>query len=168
MRETIGQRIAEKRRKMEWTQEQLARQIAVSRVAISHIESDLSVPSERTVTLLAGSFKCSPRELVAGTTYPQAKADRLPSKANWYTELDLQMALFERDLDWLKRLLESDDMARHAEEIRRHWLSQFANFGRDAGSASERERITSARRALLAACDPNIRSRYSQVSPAQR
>jgi transcriptional regulator with XRE-family HTH domain len=168
MRETIGQRIAKNRRRLGWTQEQLARQVAISRVAISHIESDLSLPSERTVTLLAGSFKCSPRELVAGTTYPQAKAERLPFKVNWYTELDLQMALFERDLNWLKLLLESDDFTRHAEEVRHHWLSEFANYSRDANSAGERERITTARRALLAACDTKIRSRYSQVSPVQR
>ena len=168
MRETIGQRIAENRRRLGWTQERLARQIAISRVAISHIETDLSVPGERTITLLAGSFKCSPHELVAGTTYPRAKAERLPSTAYWYTELDLQIALLERDLSWLERLAESDDFARQADKVRLYWLSQLGKFGRDESLAAERERISSARRALLAACDTKSRSQYSRVSPARQ
>ena len=168
MRETIGQRIAEHRRRLGWTQEQLAEQIAISRVAVSHIETDLSAPGERTVTLLAGSFKCSPHELVAGTTYPQAKAERLPINTNWYNELDLQMALLGRDLDWLEQLVEVGDSVRWAEEVRRHWLPKLGKLGRDFASTGERERISAARRDLLAACEENARSRYSQVSPAQQ
>jgi len=43
-----------------------------------------------------------PHELVAGTTYPAAKADRLPLVAARHTEVELQLALFERDLRWLE------------------------------------------------------------------
>jgi transcriptional regulator with XRE-family HTH domain len=168
MRETIGQRIAMRRRQLGWTQEQLAEQIAISRVAVSHIETDLNVPGERTITLLAGTFKCTPQELVSGTTYPQAKAERLPATAYWYTELDLQMALLDRDLGWLERLQNSDDSSRWANEIRHDWLPQLSTLRRGAASATERERISTAQRALLAACDANSTTRYSQVSHAQQ
>jgi transcriptional regulator with XRE-family HTH domain len=168
MRETIGQRIAEHRRRLGLTQEQLAEQIAISRVAVSHIETNLSVPGERTVTLLAGSFKCTPHELVAGTTYPQAKADRLPTSTNWYTELDLQLALLDRDLDWLGRLANSDSFSRQSDEFKHYWLPMLSKFHRSATSAGERERIFNARRALLLVCDARSRSQYSQAAPAQR
>jgi transcriptional regulator with XRE-family HTH domain len=168
MRETIGQRIAARRRQLGWTQEQLAEQIAISRVAVSHIETDLSVPGERTITLLAGTFKCTPYDLVAGTTYPQAKAERLPATAYWYTELDLQMALLDRDVGWLEQLQNSDDFSRWANEIRHYWLPQLSMLRRGAASAAERERISTARRALLTACDANSKTRYSRVSPARQ
>jgi len=102
--EPIGRRIARLRQQLGWTQQALAARLAISRVAVSHIEMDLSLPSERTITLLAGIFKLSPRELVAGTTYPPAKADRLPSVASSYTPAELQVALLEHDLDWLEKV----------------------------------------------------------------
>jgi len=43
-----------------WTQQDLADRLAVSRVAVSHIEAGLRDPGERTVTLLAGLFKVEP------------------------------------------------------------------------------------------------------------
>jgi hypothetical protein len=73
-------------------------------VAVSHLEAGMSDPGERTVTLLAGVFKVEPHELVAGTTYPPAKADRLPLVTARYTEVELQLALLERDLAWLERV----------------------------------------------------------------
>ena len=93
MEETIGKRVARLRQAHNFTQEQLAERIAISRVAVSHIEMDISLPGERTVTLLAGLFKISPITLVAETTYPQAKADRLPTFTCSYTTLELQLAL---------------------------------------------------------------------------
>ena len=65
--ETIGQRIAQLRQANGWTQQALAERIAISRVAISHIEMDLTTPGERTIALLAGVFKLSPQALVADT-----------------------------------------------------------------------------------------------------
>lgn len=102
--ESIGRRIARLRQQLGWTQQALATRLAISRVAVSHIEMDLSLPSERTITLLAGIFKLTPQELVAGTTYPQAKADRLPPVASSYTPAELQVALLENDLAWLEKL----------------------------------------------------------------
>lgn len=72
------------------TQSELADRIAISRVALSHIEADMSWPGERTVVLLAGIFKVEPPDLVSGTTYPLAKAERLPPIACRYTEDELQ------------------------------------------------------------------------------
>ncbi len=78
MVETIGKRIVKLRQKDGLTQQSLADRLAISRVAISHIEMDLVIPSERSITLLAGIFKLTPATLVEGTTYPRAKAERLP------------------------------------------------------------------------------------------
>ena len=77
-RNVLGRRIADHRAKLGWTQPDLAERLGVSRVAVSHLEAGMSYPGERTVALLAGLFKLEPHELVAGTTYPTAKADRLP------------------------------------------------------------------------------------------
>jgi transcriptional regulator with XRE-family HTH domain len=99
MTENLGRRIADLRSKLGWTQQELAERIGVSRVALSHVEAGMSDPGERTVTLLAGVFKIDPYELVAGTNYPPAKADRLPLVTARYTEVELQLVLLERDLE---------------------------------------------------------------------
>jgi transcriptional regulator with XRE-family HTH domain len=102
-RERLGRRIADRRAKVGWTQQELAERIAISRVAVSHIEAGLSHPGERTVALLAGVFKVEPIELVAGTDYPTAKAERLPATVTRYTELEFQLARCEADLAWIDR-----------------------------------------------------------------
>ena len=102
--ETLGQRIARLRARRSWTQEELAERLAASRVAVSHFEMGLALPSERTIVLLAGLFKLEPHELIAGTSYPAAKAERLPPVACRYTEVELQLALLRRDLEWATRL----------------------------------------------------------------
>src|SRR5882672_3185841 len=102
--ETLGKRIARLRAARGWTQEGLAERLAASRVAVSHFEMGLALPSERTVVLLAGLFCQEPHELVAGTSYPAAKAERLPPVACRYTELELQLALLRRDMEWVARV----------------------------------------------------------------
>ena len=102
--ETLGQRIARLRARRGWTQERLAVQLAASRVAVSHFEMGLALPSERTIVLLAGLFKLEPHELIAETSYPTAKAERLPPNACRYTEVEFQLALLERDMEWATRL----------------------------------------------------------------
>ena len=77
--ERLGVRVAKERAALGWTQAEIAERVGISRVALSHIESSISIPGERTVTLLAGLFGCEPHELVAGTDYPQAKAERCRS-----------------------------------------------------------------------------------------
>lgn len=101
--ESLGKRIAKLRAGLGWTQQDLADRVAVSRVALSHIESDISVPGERTVALLAGVFELEPHELVVDTTYPVAKADRLPLVVTRHTEVELQVSLLDRDLELAER-----------------------------------------------------------------
>ena len=103
----LGRRIARLRRELGWTQQELAERLAISRVAVSHLESGVSVPSERTITLLAGVFKLEPVDLVADTDYPIAKAERLPVTAARYTEVELQLRLYAATPDdpaWPQRL----------------------------------------------------------------
>lgn len=97
--EPLGHRIAKHRTELGWTQAELAERVGISRVALSHIESVISTPGERTVALLAGVFKTEPHELVADTDYPQAKAERLPVVAARYTEVEHQLALLDAQLD---------------------------------------------------------------------
>jgi transcriptional regulator with XRE-family HTH domain len=96
--ENLGRRIARLRADRGWTQQELASRLAVSRVAVSHLEAGVTIPGERTVTLLAGLFKLEPHELVAGTNYPPGKTERLPVVACRYTEVELQLRLLEADL----------------------------------------------------------------------
>jgi transcriptional regulator with XRE-family HTH domain len=94
---SLGRRIAARRNGLGWTQQELAERLGASRAAVSHLEAGLTVPSERTVALLAGIFKCEAWELVAGTDYPSAKAERLPVVVCRYTEIELQLQLLAAD-----------------------------------------------------------------------
>jgi transcriptional regulator with XRE-family HTH domain len=98
MSEPLGHRIAKYRTELGWTQAELAERVGISRVALSHIESGISNPGERTVALLAGVYKVEPHELVAGTDYPPAKAERLPVVTARYTEVEHQLALLDARL----------------------------------------------------------------------
>ena len=98
--ESLGRRIAGHRAKLGWTQQELAGRLAISRVALSHLEAGMSDPGERTVALLASVFKVAPHDLVAGTSYPRARAERLPLVVATHTEVDLQLALLDQDLEW--------------------------------------------------------------------
>jgi hypothetical protein len=40
---------------------------------------------------------------VEGTTYPRAKAERLPEVANFYNQLELELSLLMNDAAWLER-----------------------------------------------------------------
>jgi transcriptional regulator with XRE-family HTH domain len=147
MQQTIGRRIAQLRQQNNWTQEQLAEKVAISRVAVSHMELDLTVPGERTITLLAGLFKCAPHELVAGTTYPQAKAERLPAHTCCYTELELQLALLTNDLawlDWLRQEAGARPTVQMATEIKQRWRSRLHAWRRHYAGQPEMAAIEAA------------------------
>ncbi len=122
-----------------WTQQDLADRLAVSRVAVSHLEAGMTTPGERTVTLLAGLFKLEPHELVADTSYPPAKAERLPVVACRYTEVELQLRLFERDLETGVGLGE--------------WAHRFVALEALAHDRRERDALADARVRLRAALD---------------
>lgn len=134
MTETLGARIGRLRAAHGFTQQDLAERIAVSRVAISHFEMDLAVPSERTVALLAGVFKLDPAALVTGTYYPPGKAERLPLVAARYTEIEKELCLLDRDLVWLARL----DQRRVTFDICHEWLDRLGAL--DAVTLDKHER----------------------------
>jgi transcriptional regulator with XRE-family HTH domain len=143
--ESLGARIARLRARRGWTQEHLAGRLALSRVAISHFEMGLALPSERTVVLLAGLLKLEPHELVAGTSYPAAKAERLPAVACRYTEAELQLALLRRDLTWAGR--RPDEAARA--ELAAEWRERIANLRAEAFDEGERALLDEARRMVM-------------------
>ena len=135
----VGRRIASHRVALGMTQADLAARIAISRVALSNLESGRSDPGERTVTLLAGIFGLEPAELVAGTSYPEAKVDRLPLVAARYTEVELQLALLDRDLRWL----ESAPRA-VAERVVSQWRLDLIELERSTFDDSQRRLVRAA------------------------
>jgi transcriptional regulator with XRE-family HTH domain len=137
-RQPIGQRLARLRSEHGWTQQALANRLAISRVAISQIEMDLVLPSERTITLLAGVYKLSPYELVEGTLYPQAKAERLPEVVCCYTPLEFELALMRKDLEWLAKVGEERKFSVLRAEIEQKWGNRLAQWGQEI--VDERER----------------------------
>jgi len=150
MPESVGQRIARYRGQNDWTQEQLAERIAISRVAISHIEMGLSIPSERTITLMASVFKSTPHELVHGTTYPLAKAERLPLSVAWFTHREQDIGLLERDLIWLQRLAEDQSVPRCTTDVVEDWLPKVNRWLNTCYDDEERQRLRHLRAKLIA------------------
>lgn len=142
--EPLGRRIADMRAKLGWTQQELADRVSISRVALSHVEAGMSDPGERTVALLAGVFKVEPHDLVAGTSYPRAKADRLPLVVPRHTEVELQLELLANDLAWLERT--GRDAA-----LLDAWQSRLLALLDTAYDAREREAIRDALKRVEAA-----------------
>ena len=138
--EPIGQRVAAYRNQMGWTQQELADRLGISRVAVSHIEADISLPGERTITLLAGLFKVPPHELVRGTTYPQAKIDRLPRMVCSHTPFEMDMALFENDLAWLERIRGLSLYDEVYSQVKEKWAQALAEWeGLDLDENQQKE-----------------------------
>lgn len=144
---SLGQRISVLRAERGWTQQQLADRLGISRVAVSHLETDLNTPSERTVAILAGLFRLEPHDLVAGTSYPMAKADRLPLVVARWTEVEHQLALLERDLEWLDA--GAGDRAT-AERVLARWEADLAKLAADVREPGEAALVADARRSLSA------------------
>jgi len=146
--EPIGKRIARLRNARGWTQQSLAYRLAASRVAISHIEMDLTVPSERTITLLAGLFKMTPYALVEGTTYPQARSERLPTLTCCYTALETGQACLENDLAWLDRLHGLPGWRGWATEVWNKWTAWLDDQALQASDEIEQQAVTRLREKL--------------------
>jgi len=135
----LGRRIAACRVELGLTQQALASRIAISRVALSNLESGRSVPGERTVTLLAGIFGMEPWDLVEGTNYPTAKVDRLPLVTARHTEVELQLALLQRDLTWLESA--PADMAR---DVVARWRRDLTELERVTLDTAQRTKVRAA------------------------
>ena len=102
--EPLGRRLAAHRARLALTQQELATRLALSRNAVSLMETGDSLPSERTIVLLAGLFGLEPHELVARTDYPDAKADRLPLVAARHTAVTARLLALEAELRWVREL----------------------------------------------------------------
>ena len=135
----LGRRIAACRVELGLTQQALAARIAISRVALSNLESGRSVPGERTVTLLAGIFGMEPWDLVEGTNYPEAKVDRLPLVTARHTEVELQLALLQRDLTWLESA--PTDMA---QQVVDRWRRELGMLERSTADPAQRAKVRAA------------------------
>jgi transcriptional regulator with XRE-family HTH domain len=159
MPEQLGARLARLRTAHGWTQQELAERIAVSRVAISHFEMDLQAPSERTIALLAGVFNCEPADLVAGTYYPPAKAERLPPVVARYTELEKELILLERDLDWLARVAHLPQAQSVTLETLHGWLDWLAQQLDRAPERRSRQQLTDAQSRVQRALQQNKEQR---------
>ena len=146
--ESLGQRIARLRYQGGWTQQSLAERLGISRVAVSHIEMDLSTPGERTIALLAGLFKLAPHQLVENTTYPAAKSERLPHVVCCYTELEMQLALLENDLCWLEKIAAPPNTESIKNSVRRTWQARLAGWENESIDQKELELLTAARQRL--------------------
>jgi transcriptional regulator with XRE-family HTH domain len=142
---SLGQRLAALRADRGWTQQQLAERLGISRVAVSHLETDLNTPGERTVALLAGLFRTEPHDLVAGTSYPLAKSDRLPLVVARWTEVEHQLALLSNDLAWLDRTAADH---RLIDEILGPWEQRLAKLADQVLDLAEAATVAAARRAV--------------------
>lgn len=151
--ERLGQRIARLRVERGWTQNDLASRTGISRVALSHIEAGMTVPGERTVALVAAWFGCEPHELVSGTDYPPAKAQRLPPVVPRRTELDHQLALCELELTWAAR-------CGAVPEVVSRWEGRLRALER-AGDPDAGPRVAAVRARMRALLDVALRSRAS-------
>jgi transcriptional regulator with XRE-family HTH domain len=145
--EGLGRRIARLRAERGWTQQQLADRLAISRVAVSHLETGLSDPGERTVTLLAGLFRIEPHDLVAATSYPSAKAERLPVVVTRYTEVEHRLALLDADLAWLRRRPGAISAA-ETRDLISGWVDRLTALLAHTHDAAERQSVAEALRAV--------------------
>jgi transcriptional regulator with XRE-family HTH domain len=150
----LGRRLADHRAKRGWTQQQLADRLAISRVAVSHLESGMSPPAERTVALLAGLFKVEPHDLVAGTDYPDAKAERLPLVVARHTEVEHQLGVLEADLQWC----EAVDDAR-TDHVLGEWEVRLRALGDGAWDPEERALVVEAAERVRRLVDQRVQRR---------
>lgn len=149
---SLGRRIAGLRAERGWTQQALADRLGISRVAVSHLETDLNLPGERTVALLAGLFRVEPHDLVAGTSYPRAKADRLPLVVARWTDVEHRLGLLARDLWWLDGADGAVEPAPAAavERVLAGWDVVLAEVAERLHEPSERAAVADARARVAA------------------
>jgi transcriptional regulator with XRE-family HTH domain len=145
MPERLGRRLAALRGRLGLTQSELAERLALSRNAVSHLETGLSQPSERTVILLAGIFGVEPHDLVAGTDYPSGKADRLPPVAPRLTRVGARLAALELELRWVDELAPGPAAA-----ARQRIDAELAALATATADDAERRAVRAARAELAA------------------
>lgn len=118
-------------------------------MAVSHLETDLNTPSERTVAILAGLFRTEPHDLVEGTTYPLAKSDRLPLVVARWTEAEHQLSLLARDLWWLDGESAAEPSAAVAERVLGEWEVVLTKLVDRTFDPEDAAALAQARRSVL-------------------
>jgi transcriptional regulator with XRE-family HTH domain len=141
--ERLGNRIGRLRVERGFTQVELAERVGISRVAVSHLEGSRTVPSERTVALLAGIFDREPHQLVAGTDYPPSKAERLPVVAARYTEVEHQLAVLDAEFRLIEKL-PTAIAVRERQRVVAEWGPLLRALSADAVDARERAMLRAA------------------------
>ena len=116
----------------------------MSRTALSHLEAGMRVASERTVVILAGVFATPPYDLVDGTSYPQAKSDRLPAIVALHTEVDLALALCRAELDLLAELADVPALVERASS----WSHRLVALAARWPDPADRRRMEDVRRQI--------------------
>jgi transcriptional regulator with XRE-family HTH domain len=134
--EPLGRRVSRLRSSTGWTQQALADRLGMSRTAISHLEGGISEASERTVILLAGLFALEPHELVAGTLYPQTKAERLPTVTNRHTAVDMALARLHAQRELWPLLGERESF-----ENRQQWICELSLLATGTANREEQLRV---------------------------
>ncbi|MBA3943534.1 MAG: helix-turn-helix transcriptional regulator [Herpetosiphonaceae bacterium] len=162
MLDKLGARIAHYRTALGWTQQELADRIAASRTAISHFEMDLAVPSERTIVLLAGLFRCEPHALVANTYYPAAKSERLPAIAARYTEVEKELCLLEHDLNIVAEFDGANDHRWQTSLL--HWQDRLLALHASTDDTRERHILEAALHKLNHMCERHRCGEESHLS----
>lgn len=96
-------------------------------------------------------FKLEPHELVAGTDYPSAKAERLPVVVTRYTEVELQLALLDADLARL------DDLPQAlALDLLTGWRTRLTLLAADTHDPREGLALSDARRQIGSLLDTRL------------
>jgi transcriptional regulator with XRE-family HTH domain len=149
--ELLGKRLAAHRARLGWTQAEVAARVGISRAALSHLESSLSVAGERTVAILAGLFGCEPYELVVGTDYPPAKVERLPLVAARYTEVAHTIACMDAQLAVIAMLDDSAVAAKVGAEVERRWFDELVALRSASLDPRERDALSAALERLRSA-----------------
>jgi hypothetical protein len=100
----------------------------MSRLAISHIEMDLTIPSKRSSTSFNFVFKLSPIQLFEGTTYLRAKMERLPEIITTNTDLELNFALLKNDQEWIDRLSHHWKKNEWIQQLKEKWYPMLDDW----------------------------------------
>jgi len=97
---------------------------------------------------MAGVFKISPTELVEGTTYPRAKAERLPELTAIFTEIELYFALLKNDTEWIDRLDVPDMKLNTIRVVLSKWFLLLENWENKITDEHEKTILLSMRQLL--------------------
>ncbi len=106
----------------------------------------MRVASERTVVILSGVFGIDPFSLVAGTSYPLAKAERLPVIVALHTEVDLALALCAAETEVASRSGNSALLAERAN----WWAARLRTLAQRWPDARDCGRLDAAIRRMVA------------------